>query len=119
MIEISYPNVMNGLNKGINMRLVCWNRDHATHLFHRVCDLWHVENFSKASRHSLALVYGPDRLQIQCYALNMVHEQNLRGFRGVYMIHPEIHPDNTNDLEQRTIQEMSLNNERYLEQWRA
>jgi hypothetical protein len=119
MIEISYPNVMNGLNKGLNMRLICWNRDQAAWMFRRVCDLWHVENFSQSSRHSLALVYGPDKLQIQCHGLNTMTHQNLKGFRGIYMIHPDIHPDNVTDIEHDIIRECSMNNERYLEKWRA
>ena len=119
MIEISYANVMNSLNKNLNMRLVCWNRDQAVWLFHRVCELWHIEHFSKASRHSLALVYGPDKLQMQCYALTSLQDHNIRGFRGVYMIHPDIHPDNVTDSEHQIIRELAMNNERYLDQWRA
>ena len=119
MIEISYANVMNGLNKGLNMRLVCHTRQEASWLFHRVCDLWHIENFTQASRHSLALVYGPSKLQIQCVSISGMRPDNLRGFRGVFMIHPKLRDDGHFFSLNEMVQEMDHHNERYLDQWRA
>lgn len=120
MIEISYANVMNGLNKSLNMRLVCHSHKEAHYLFQRVCDLWYIPEYAQANSSNLVLVYGLDALQIQCVSISALKPDNIRGFRGVFMVHPNLMTkQKISDLFPETFQTLEQHNERYLNQWRA
>lgn len=121
-IEISYPNVMNCINKGWHSTLVSPTNVVSDWLFDRAIDLWHIDGFSQVKRAERSIEYGPDpKLSIRFKAIdNMVHS-NWRGFRGVFLIHPDINTGKfvTNGQQAQLVQELDWHNERYLEQWRA
>lgn len=119
MIEISYPNVMNSLNKGINMRLVCPTQCEADRLFRRACDLWLIKGFTTVSKHSRAIVYGPDKLLIQCIAMSSTRRDNMKGFRGIFLLHPTFSEDSHKFSINEMVHEMGYHNERYLDEWRV
>lgn len=119
MIEISYHNVMNGLNKDLNMRLVLWDMNQTKAFFNRVCDLWYIEGFTTIDKRSFSLRYGPDKIIIQCISFNPIRNINNYGFKGIFMIHPDIHMDILTHSEHQSIQVIAAHNERYLDQWRA
>lgn len=123
MIEISYDNVMNGLNKGINMTCLCPSQMEADHLFRNAIDLWYVPTFTRVKRVERSLEYGPEdhtAISIRFKNLSSFSEQNWKGFRGIFLIHPDINPDSIRESRVgRELEIMKFNNERYLEQWRA
>lgn len=117
MIPISYKNVMNGLNKSLSMRLLCPTRGEVDYLFHRACELWYVKDFSQASRREGLITYGSVRIHFQ--NIEAIHNDSWRGFRGVFLLHPSINPDNLMPRHRSMYDEMVYHNERYLEQWRS
>ncbi len=117
MIEISYANVMNGLNKGIHMRLLCPTRQETHYMFQRACELWYVKDFSKASQNPYQIDYNGVSMRFDNF--EYTHNSSWRGFRGIFMIHPDITPENTMPRFQEMINEMDWHNERYLDQWRT
>lgn len=119
MIEISYDNVMNGLNKGIHMRLLVPTRQVEDYLFHRAVDLWHIPDFTQVSRHSMAIVYGIEKIQIQFRVFEAIHNDSWRDFRGIYMIHPDLKREEMMPRFVNLYDELVLHNERLLERWRA
>jgi len=121
MIEISYDNVMNGLDKGLHMNCICENMLQVDYLFHNAKDLWHIKGFSLVKRVERAIEYGPgdDKITIKFSSYEQILPDRYRGFRGVFLIHPylleEGHLFRINEL----VHNLDQHNERYLEQWRA
>lgn len=123
MIEISYPNVMNGLNKGIHMTLLCPTQCEADRLWRRGCELWYIQGFSLAKAAERSIEYGPgdDKISIRFKSYETIcRHESWRGFRGIFLLHPDItietirHSKCGSELEA-----MEIHNERYLEKWRA
>lgn len=124
MIEISYDNVMNCLDKGWHSVSVCPTIQTTDWLFQRAVDLWYTEGFSRVNRKERFIEYGitlDQALSIRFKAMdNMIHS-NWRGFRGVYLLHPDLNRGNfpMNGQQHGFLDELHSHNERYLEQWRA
>ncbi|WHM52953.1 DNA polymerase [Sulfitobacter phage vB_SupP_AX] len=123
MIEISYDNVINCLNKGLHSTSITPTNQVNDWLFQRAVDLWYIEGFSQVKRAERSIEYGPgaDKLSIRFKAMdNMIHS-NWRGFRGVYLLHPDLNRGNfpLNGQQHEFLDELHAHNERYLEQWRA
>ena len=116
MIPISYDNVMNGLNKSINMKLLCPTRLETFSLFDRACELWYVKDFSRVSRNERLINYGS--VQIFFHNIEAIHNTNWKGFRGIFLLHPSIEPDKLLPRIRSMYDEMAAHNIRYLEQWR-
>ena len=119
MIEISYDNVINGLNKGIHMRLLVPTRQLGDYLFCRAVGLWHIPNFTQISHQNMEIIYGIDKIQIQFRVFEAIHNSSWRGFHGIYMIHPNLKPKEMMPRFAKLYNELELHNERYLDQWRA
>lgn len=121
MIEISYDNVMNGLNKSIHMSLVCPTQCEADRLFRNGMDLWFIPQFSMAKKAERSIEYGyklPNggvSIRFKCFK-SMSH-QSWRGFRGVFLMHPKMFDLPMSDQEMQTFDEMNHHNARYVEQW--
>ena len=122
MIEISYDNVMNGLNKGIHMTLLCPTQEETQRLWRKGYELWYIEGFSQAKARERSIEYGPgnDKISIRFKNLEPFISSSWRGFRGIFLLHPDINPDSIRESRVgRELEEMQLHNERYLDQWRA
>lgn len=116
MIPISYDNVMNGLNKSLNMQLLCPTRQEAYYIFQRAVDLWHIEGFTQVTKTNLSIKYGAVYMQFKVF--EATHNDSWRGFRGVFMLHPAITPETIMPRFQKMLEEMEWHNERYMESWR-
>ena len=122
MIEISYDNVMNGLNKGLNMTCVCPTQCEADKLYRNARALWYVKGMALCKGVERSIEYGPEgfpRLSIRFKCLKNMKEDSWRGFQGVFLIHPEFQPDNLSSQENRMISDLHEHNIRYLEKWRV
>lgn len=118
MIEISYDNVMNGMNKGINMNCICLNMPQTKDLFIRACELWHIEGFSKVSRNNRHIDYNGLHLRFRSID-QMSRQDGWRGWRGIFLFHPEVLAPGHRFSINECVREMDQHNERYLDQWRA
>ena len=129
MIEISYDNVMNGLNKGIHMICVCPTQLESDRLYRNAVKLWYAKGWTICNSVEQTIQYGPEgfpRVFLRFKALKTLREDSWRGFRGVFLLHPDFHPDILSSQnmrltrqEQQMLSELSQYNERYLKQWRA
>jgi len=126
MIEISYDNVMNGLNKGISMSLICPTQQEADRLYRNALDLWLVDGYSSAKNQERTINYGyrmsNGPISIRFKSLDSMRYDSWRGFRGIFLFHPCFDLkflDNLPSVRMAQIDEMNHHNERYLEQWRA
>lgn len=127
MIEISYQNVMNGLNKGINMTGICPTQPEVDRLFRNAADLWYVKDLSKVVFETRQIVFpGSEQHMlrgciIRFKSLDSVSKDpgGWKGFQGIFMIHPRIHMDDLSSRENATIAEMQAHNERFLDKWQA
>ena len=119
MIEISYHNVMNALNKSIHMTLLSPTQCETDRLFRRAKDLWYIKGFSLVKSSERSIEYGPDndKILIRFKELNSFSNGSWRGFRGIFLFHPDINPKSI--LESRELKAMDNHNERYMDQWRA
>jgi len=119
MIEISYQNVTNGINHGINMKLICSSRYQADYLFKNACDLWYIKDFATYNKSNLSLTYGVNPVFIQCVSiLNLTMEQ-VHGFTGAFLTHPSLISDVGSFPFNEIIQAMDYHNTRYIDKWPA
>ncbi|ANJ20703.1 hypothetical protein RDp07_gp43 [Roseobacter phage RD-1410Ws-07] len=124
MIEISYDNVMNCLNKGWHSTSICPTNQSTDWLFQRAIDLWYIKGWSTVKRSERSIEYGitvNPTLTIRFKAIdNMIHS-NWRGFRGVYLVHPDFFNGRfpIDGEKQQFLDEIDMHNERYLEEWQA
>lgn len=126
MIEISYDNVMNGLNKHINMSLICPTQEEADRLFRNGIELWHIEGYSSIKKQEREIGYGyrlpGGPVSIRFKNFKSMSHQSWRGFRGIFLFHPSFDLeffDSLTGVEMAQVDEMNHHNERYLDQWRA
>ena len=115
MIPISYDNVMKGLNKSLNMRLLCPTRGETEHLFHRACELWYIKDFSKVSRNPCMIDYG--QVTIIFNNFEAIPNDSWRGFRGIFMAHPQLNLNRVSPRYREIFHEMQYHNERHMESW--
>ena len=118
---VNYNNIMRGFNTGISMSCICPTHSEADHLFRRAKDLWGVEGFSQISNNSREIQYGPSgaRLSLRFRNISGMDHGSWKGFRGMFLFHPNFEQSQMTDTEQRLRSEMGHHNERYREQWRA
>lgn len=90
MIEISYNNVMNGLNKGFNMSLLSPTQEINAYVFNRAVDLWYVAGFSSVSKRDKKIKYGLDGLLLSFDVFESLFNQEWRAFKGIFLIHPNL-----------------------------
>lgn len=93
MILLSYDAVMKGFNLGLNMFCVTANRHSNRVIFDNAVDLWYIKGFSEIKRYPYQIEYGPagDRVCLRFnYLNNMMGAKTWRGFRGVFLFHPEL-----------------------------
>lgn len=123
MIQISYDNVMNCLNKGWHSTLISPTNIVNDWLFQRAIDLWYIEGFSQVRRAERSIEYGPgsDKLSIRFKPIDGMVHSNWRGFRGVFLVHPDIYTGKfkINGEISQFLEELDHHNERYLNEWRA
>lgn len=123
MIYISYDNVMNGLNTGINMSLIAPTAAVANELFTRVCDLWFVKGYCAAKKADRSLKYGyptGKAISIRVRTIDRLdRDGSWRGFRGVFLLHPEIEDEFLTNARSTLIMELNQHNMRYLKQWQS
>lgn len=122
MIEISYDNVMNGLNSGTNMSLIVPTTKVANKLFINACNLWYIKGYCFANKANRSLTIGyptGKSISIQVRTIGrFIREKDWRGFRGVFLIHPKIEDKFLTNEEHTLLMEMNQHNLRYLQQWR-
>jgi hypothetical protein len=114
MIEISYANVLNGLDKGIHMSLVCRDFNQTDYIFRNAVELWHIQGFTKIMKHEI--MYGDVMMRFR--NINSMHDSSFRGFRGVFLIHPSLLGLGLKFSINERVHELQHHNERYLESWR-
>lgn len=122
LIPISFDNVMNGLNKGIHMRLLCPTRHEAHEMYRRAHRLWHIDGYTIVRSVNMELEIGPkdgDRVAIQMKVFEAIHNDSWRGFHGVYMLHPAIERDKVLLRHAQMLEEMTWHNERFLDKWQS
>ncbi|AWY09400.1 hypothetical protein vBRpoPV13_43 [Ruegeria phage vB_RpoP-V13] len=126
MIEISYDNVMNGLNKHIHMSLLCPTQEEADRLFRNGIDLWHIDGYSTVKKAERSIEYGyrlpGGPVSIRFKNFKSMSHSSWRGFRGIFLFHPSFDLeffDQLTNAEMNQVDDMNLHNERYLDQWRA
>jgi len=120
MILLSYDNVMRGLNKGMNMLCVSANRHMNREMFANAAELWYVKGFSEIKKQPYQIEYGPagDRVAIRFDHLVNMQAGSWRGFRGVFLFHPELEEFKQLSTRQREVLiEMDHRNQRNEEQW--
>lgn len=117
MLKLSYHNVMNGLNKGINMTCLCQNQPETDYIFHNAIDLWYVEKWTRIKKIDRSIEYGPEGfvpVVIRFRTLHMFLNSNWRSFQGVFLIHPDLQYGSRDWNE---IEAMNVHNGKYYDQW--
>lgn len=122
MIEISYNNIMNGINKGLNMICICPTTFEADRLYRNARAIWYVKGFAHCKGVERSIEYGPEgfpRLSITFKPLDYIRQKTYKGFNGIFLIHPDmdysaLHPQTISML-----RELDFHNIRYLEQWQS
>lgn len=117
MIELSFDNVNNGLNRGIHMQCWCPTARIADDIFRRARDLYFSPGKRCSAKRTLRSldIYG---VHLRFKPWNSSNN-NWRGFRGVHMIHPDLSMNFQKQKDFDLYDEMMFHNERYLDQWRA
>ncbi|UAT28895.1 hypothetical protein PP753_gp63 [Dinoroseobacter phage vB_DshP-R7L] len=121
MLNISYANVMNGLNHNLHMNCICKNMREVDYLFHNAKELWYVKGFSLVKRVNRSIEYGPvhNQLTIRFSSYEQIMPDRWRGFQGVFLIHPNLRQPGHLFKINKLIQELDAHNERYMEQWQS
>lgn len=113
MFDISYSNVMKGLNLGIHMSNICPSIQVTDYLFRRAIDLWHIEGFSKVFTRKKTIQYGD--VQIRFRSITLMGHDSYQGFQGIFLFHPNLHP--ASNKEEQILRGMLRINDRYQEPW--
>lgn len=117
---LSYDAVMKGFNLGLNMFCVTANRHSNRAIFDNAADLWYIKGFSEIKRHPYQIDYGPlgDRVCLRFDHLNNMGAGSWRGFRGVFLFHPELEDFKLlSPREREVLIEIDHANTRYQDQW--
>jgi len=122
MIEISYDNVMNGLNKGLHMICVCPTQYESDRLYRNARELWYVKGWAICKNVERSIEYGPEgfpRVSIRFKSLNSCRQNSWKGSRRIFLLHPDFNSETLSSQEEQMISELHQHNMRDLEQWRA
>lgn len=122
MIEISYDNVMNGIQKEMSMTCLCTTQQETDRVYRNALVLWGNLSTSRPYFKERLIDFVTDSGKMFCLRFQRFEaytSSNWRGFRGIFMLHPAL---NSNEILPRMYEqyrEMVAHNERYLEQWQA
>lgn len=123
MIELTYDNVMNGIRLQLNMVCLCPTHSETDRVYRNALEVLYHPSYSTKKNNERTIDYGCQGggrgIQIRFKCLPAYTNQNWRGFRGVFLRHPEINPYILNMQTQEELHMMDLHNERYMEQWRS
>ena len=117
MIEISYANIMNGMNRDLNMMCICPSDRVAEHLFFNACELWYIKGFSKVFKQRREIQYGD--IMFRFRNLGSINHDQWMGFRGIFLFHPDFQNALLPDRQHELLMQLNQHNERYLDKWRA
>ncbi|AWY08838.1 hypothetical protein vBRpoPV14_53 [Ruegeria phage vB_RpoP-V14] len=122
MIELSYENVKNGLDKQISMTCLCTTQQETDRVFRNALVLWGDLPTSRPhlNERLIDMVTESGKMfSLRFQRFEAYASSNWKGFRGVFMLHPSINPQEILPRMYEQYKEMVAHNERYLEQWRA
>lgn len=119
-IPISFNNIQRGLNAGVHMTLICPTKPETDRLWRNARELYYIKGFTQFKGTERSIEYGitlDHPISIRFKNLSSFASQSWRGFRGVFLIHPEIYPENIIAREERELREMLQHNTRYADKW--
>jgi hypothetical protein len=117
MYELTYFNVMKGFDLGINMMGISPTEMVNEDIFRRAIKLWYIPSYSLVKRAERAIEY-PSGVGISFRSMDRMFFNNTwKGFRGVFLLHPEINLEQVHPRRFSMFQEMNQYNERYKDQW--
>ena len=122
MIELCYENVKNGLQKEMSMTCLCTTQQETDHVFRNALVLWGDLPTSRPHLNERLIDFVNDSGKMFCLRFQRFEayaSSNWRGFKGIFMLHPALNPNEMLPRMYEQYREMTAHNERYLDQWRA
>lgn len=122
MIEISYDNVMNGIQKEMSMTCLCTTQQETDRVYRNALVLWGNLPTSRPYFKERLIDFVTDSGKmffLRFHVFKAYASKNWRGSNCIFMLHPALNPNEILPRMYEQYREMAAHNERYLDQWRA
>jgi hypothetical protein len=121
MLELNFKNVMKGIQLQVNMVCLCPTHNETDRVYRNALEVLYHPSYSSKKNTTRVIDYGSQGgrpgIQIRFKCLTSYVNTNWRGFRGLFLLHPETNPNILTSQTQEELFLMNSYNERYMKQW--